>query len=70
MVILLVLVPRRKPTLISVYKNYPIKKIHREKRTKCDTWTPGVIGLAPCGMVPPCKACPVPLTAPWDGGPA
>jgi hypothetical protein len=23
-----------------------------------------------CGMVPPCKACPVPLTAPWDGGPA
>jgi hypothetical protein len=27
-------------------------------------------GLAPCGMVPPCKACPVPLTAPRDGGPA
>jgi hypothetical protein len=32
-----------------------------------DNWCDG---LASCGMVSPCKACPVPLTAPWDGGPA
>ena len=29
-----------------------------------------MIGTAASRMVPPCKACPVPLNTPWDGGPA
>jgi hypothetical protein len=34
------------------------------------THQPPPLPSASCGMVSPCKACPVPLTAPWDGGPA
>ena len=52
-----------------MYKNHPAKNLPREK-LKGVHLVKWCYRLAPCGMVPPCKACPGPLTAPWEGGPA
>jgi hypothetical protein len=44
--------------LISMYKNYPLKKFPKEKMTNWGTWAPGVIGWHPAEWYHPARLAP------------